>query len=328
MPKPRQPIPPELKAGAFTLAQGRAAGLRTGRMRGTDLERPFRGVRIVRDATPPDDGLLGHFDLPAPPLDLLANCAALAVLLGGEPVFTHLTAALLWPVPLPALDPAPPLHIGVRPPARPPNRRGVHGHKLLDPKARDVIRHGRRIVDPATMFCQLAALLAVEDLVAVGDALILAPKYPHPFDDRPWTTRRALTERVEVFRGRGKSLATRAVGLIRPGSESRPETLVRLAISDAGLPEPEVNLEIRAPDGTRLGRADLVYLRWGVIVEYDGDQHRTSRRQFDTDVQRLERFAANGWTVVRITGRAFFGDRSTCLARVEQALTKAGWTRP
>ena len=41
-----------------------------------------------------------------------------------------------------------------------------------------------------------------------------------------------------------------ALGLIRPGAESRPETLVRLAIIEAGLPEPEVNVDIRDGAGT------------------------------------------------------------------------------
>lgn len=328
MPNPRQPLPPRLKSGAFTLSQGRAAGLRTGRMRGPDLERPFRGVRIARDAAPADDGMLSHFGLPAPPLDLLAKCAALAVALGREPIFSHLTAARLWPVPLPTLDPEPLLHIGVRPPTFPPQRNGVKGHRLLDPHACVVMRHECRIVDPATMFCQLGPLLSLADLIAVGDALIYAPKYPHPFDDRPWLTQEELTERVELFRGRGKVALRRAVARVRRGVESRMETLVRLAIVDAGLPEPEVNVDLEDAAGRRLGRADLLFRRQRVIVEYDGDQHRTDTRQFDTDVQRLERFAANGWTIVRVTKRAFFGDRAACMVRVEHALVKAGWSRP
>lgn len=92
-----------------------------------------------------------------------------------------------------------------------------------------------------------------------------------------------------------------------------------------GLPEPEVNVSLVGPGAEFLGRADLVYRTWRVIVEYDGDQHRTDTRQFDRDVRRLERFAAHGWTVVRITGRAFFGDRATSIGRVRHALIAAGW---
>ena len=321
---PRQPLPPALWAGAFSVRQGRAAGLGDGRMRGADLERPFRGVRVVKGtpvADPAADPVVG----PAAPPALLARCDALAVALGGDPIFTQLTAARLWPVPLPPDLAEDDLHIGVPPPARPPRRRGVIGHKLQDPQAEVRLRHGCRMVDPATMFCQLAGVLTIADLIAVGDALISAPVYPHPLDDRPWLTPDELTARVALFRGRGKVAAARAAGRIRPGVESRPESLVRVAIVDAGLPEPEVNLTIRGSRGEFLGRADLVYRRWRVIVEYDGDQHRTDTRQFDRDVRRLEGFAAHGWTVVRITGRAFFGDRATSIARVEQALIAAGW---
>lgn len=321
---PRQPLPTGLSAGAFSVRQGRAAGLGDARMRGPDLIRPFRGVRVARDAAGAADRI-DRPDRPGPPPDLLARCDALAVALGGDPILTHLTAARLWPVPLPPDLAEGDLHIGVPPPARPPRRRGVIAHKLQDPGARVGRRHGCRIVDPATMFCQLAAVLTMADLIAVGDALVHAPLYPHPLDDRPWLTPRELAERVAAFRGRGKVAAARAAGRVRPGVESRPESLVRVAMVDAGLPEPEINLSIAGSRGEFLGRADLVYRRWRVIVEYDGDQHRTDTRQFDRDVRRLERFAAHGWTVVRITGRAFFGDRATSIARVRQALVAAGW---
>ena len=136
---------------------------------------------------------------------------------------------------------------------------------------------------------------------------------------------RQLVERVELWRGRGKRNADRAVSLVRPGAESRPETLVRLAIRQAGLPEPEVNVTISDARGRFIGRGDLVYRQWRVIVEYDGEQHRTDNRQFDRDVGRLDDFAAHGWRVVRIVGRSFFGNPAECMERVRRALLAAGW---
>lgn len=181
------------------------------------------------------------------------------------------------------------------------------------------------MVDPATLFCQLAPLLPRPDLVAVGDALVLNPVYENWRDERPWVEMDHLRERVDLFRGRGKVAARAAVGMTRPGAESRPETLLRLAIVVAGLPEPDVNVDVRDAAGRFIGRGDLVYRRWRVVVEYDGDQHRTSTAQFDRDVLRLEGFAAAGWTVVRVSGRSFFGQRDACLARVRRALSEAGW---
>ena len=100
---------------------------------------------------------------------------------------------------------------------------------------------------------------------------------------------------------------------------------MRLAIGNVGLPEPEVNVTIRDARGRFIGRGDLVYRQWRVIVEYDGEQHRTDTTQFDRDVARLDDFAAHGWRVVRIVGRSFFGNPAESMERVRRALLAAGW---
>jgi hypothetical protein len=257
--------------------------------------------------------------------ELLERCHALSVVLPPGAFFSHLTAARLWPLDLPHPDPQERIHVSVRRPARPPRRSGVTGHLIADPLSSVVYRRGLLLVDPATLFCQLAVMLSLHDLVAVGDALILRPVFADPWEERPWVSQRELRERVELYRGRGKQAASKAILLVRQGAESRPETLLRLAIMDAGLPEPEVNPDIRNASGRFVGRGDLVYQRWRVIVEYDGEQHRLSTKQFDRDVQRLENLSKHGWHVVRIVGRSFFGDREGSMARVRRALTDAGW---
>ena len=318
---PRISLPPFLLDGtAFTLAQGRSIGLGRGRMTGRDLDKPFRGVRVGRGDSEA---------LPTHEQELAARCAALLVALPDGAVFSHLTAARLWPLPLPLpiAETDEPVHVSVPRTSRPPRRSGVAGHQMTDPLARVVDRRGLAVVDPATLFCQLAAMLPLPDLVAIGDALVLKPVFAHAWQDRPWVPLPTLSERVEMYRGRGKQAASTAATLIRPGAESRPETLVRLAIIDAGLPEPEVNVDIRNADGRFLGRGDLVYRRWKVIVEYDGDQHRTNTTQFDRDVRRLDDLAADRWRVVRIVGRSFFTDRRGSIDRVARALAEAGWRR-
>ena len=294
-------------------------------MRGSDLARPFWGVRVADSERTSPDSLSVRSVAPAEELDLRDRCAALLVALPDRACFSHLTAARLWPLPLPRQPWDEPLHVSVWIPSRAPRRPGVVGHHIHDRSVASGCRRGLPLVDPATLFCQLALQLPLPDLVAVGDALVLEPVYQDWGDERPWVPPRQLTERVDLYRGRGKVAAARAVGLIRPGAESRPETLVRLAIMDAGLPEPEVNANIVDNQGRFIGRGDLVYRQWRVIVEYDGDQHRTDTRQFDRDVQRLEGFAGEGWQVIRIVGRSFFADRDGCVARVARALVKAGW---
>jgi hypothetical protein len=325
---PRQALPPFLATEPFTVAQGRSIGLGRKRLRGQDLERPFRGVRVARVAADPS-APTGVPDAPwaATPIDaeLIARCHALRLVLPEHAFFSHVTAARLWPLALPQGPADQPVHVSVRAPHRGMRRVGTVGHEITDPATTVVVRQGLPVIDAASLFCQLAGTLSLHDLVAVGDALILEPKFVGPLSDRPWVSVRELRERVDLFRGRGKRAALRAVELIRQGAESRPETLLRLAILDGGLPEPMVNPDVFTASGRFIGRGDLVYRRWRVIAEYDGEQHRRDTAQYEKDVQRLENFSRNGWHVVRMTGRSFFGDRRASVRRVEQALLDAGW---
>ena len=312
---PRKPLPRGLD-GPFTVAQGNELGLGQARLSGGDLSRPFHGIRMP--GSEPQS-------LRTAEQEFRDRCAALLVALPEGAFFSHVTAARLWPLPLPWAAPNEPLHVSVRVPARAPRRDGVIGHHTHDASISAGYRAGLPLVDPASLFCQLAPMLSLEDLVAVGEALALRPVFPDPWDEQPWVPLRQLTQRVDAFQGRGKTVAQQALALIRPGAESRPETLLRLAIVAAGLPEPEVQGVILDARGRFIGRADMVYRRWRVIVEYDGDHHRTSTAQFDKDVLRLEGFDHAGWDVIRIVGRAFFGDRDACVARVRRALVEAGW---
>lgn len=324
MPRTPSELPPDFTKAAFTVVQGRAAGLSPKRLRGGDLDRPFRGVRLLADGLEVD-ATLDRYELAAQ--ELAVTCDALELVLPDGAYFSHLTAGRLWPLPLPEPREGERIHVAVGPTLLPPHRVGVTGHQISDPLVRAVRRRGRLLVDPASLFCQLSGMLRVEDLVAVGDALVLEPRFVEDGEDRPWLTVHDLAERVDRFRGRGKARAARALGLVRPGAESRPESLLRIAMVEAGLPEPDVNPDIHSPDGVFLGRGDLVYWTWRVIVEYDGDQHRSNSRQYEKDVGRLDGFGRHGWRVVRITKGAFFTDRGACVARVEQALVDAGWRR-
>jgi very-short-patch-repair endonuclease len=53
-------------------------------------------------------------------------------------------------------------------------------------------------------------------------------------------------------------------------------------------------------DGIPVAYLDLGWEDCMVAVEYDGDQHRTDRRQYVKDIRRLEMLAQRGWIVVRV----------------------------
>jgi len=79
------------------------------------------------------------------------------------------------------------------------------------------------------------------------------------------------------------------------------ETRARLAFGEGGLPEPELNADVLNPEGNWVARADFVWKDARGIVEYEGDEHRTDRRRWQTEIARLRLLEDLGWKVIRIT---------------------------
>jgi very-short-patch-repair endonuclease len=82
------------------------------------------------------------------------------------------------------------------------------------------------------------------------------------------------------------------------GAESPRETWLRLQVTGAGFPRPRTQIPVRS--GMRTYYLDMGWEDVKIAAEYDGDHHRTSPRQFATDIKRLEDLAALGWIVVRV----------------------------
>jgi hypothetical protein len=248
----------------------------------------------------------------------VARARAYAPWLRSGDRFSHATAAALWGLPLPG--PVTDLHVTAIGAHNRPRGQGVIGHRTHD--AGVVLRDDLPVSMPGALFVELATELGLDDLVAVGDALILDPQVLDPRDIRPWATIDELAIASRTSR-RGCRRARAALAFVRQGAESRPETLLRLLLVRAGLPEPDLNVEIRDVAGRLLGRADLVYRKAHVIVEYDGDHHRTSTAQYEKDMTRVERLIAAGWTVIRVRARGLFVTPGETAARVRAALAAA-----
>lgn len=82
------------------------------------------------------------------------------------------------------------------------------------------------------------------------------------------------------------------------GSQSPKETWLRLLVVGAGFPRPRTQIPVRC--GERTYYLDMGWEDLKVAIEYDGDQHRTDRRQFARDIVRLEDLQRRGWIVVRV----------------------------
>ncbi len=314
---PRQELPDWLRAQPFTPFDH---SLKRGRMSGPDLVPMFHGVRTV---------VGGPGDWRGLPDDeaLRVRCHALLRVAPFGTFFGGITAARLWGLPLPlGRLQEDCLHTVVWYPDQAANRPGVIGRQINDCDAHRIEIDGLPTIDLPTLFCHLGMLLSEPDLVAVGDAMILRPVVPSDGPPRPFTTVEALRERVSLYRVRGKRRAVRALERMRQGAESRPETLLRLLLVEAGFPEPELNVRLYDRFGTELARVDMLFRQFRVVVEYDGDQHRTDQRQFDRDLGRLDDLAALGWRVVRVGGRSLFRDPQDAVNRVRRALVAGGWS--
>jgi Protein of unknown function (DUF559) len=302
----RKPLPGALHGRAFLVTAAKAEGVSESRLTGPDLHRPFHGVRAPAAAPTTVENL----------------CASYAHLLRPGQFFSGETAAALWRAPVPHVrHPARRIHVTSVAPMRAPEGAGVIGHQLTRTQPTVQIR-GLPVADAATTWLQLASALDIAELVAVGDYFILDPRVLEPIDDlppRPFSTIDELRARLSAFHGRGARNARRAIDLMRPGAESRPESLLRLLLGSAGFPEPEVNASIRDESAIPIGRFDLVYRDVKVAVEYDGQQHRTSSRQYDRDEGRIEAAMHAGWLVVRIRFQSLFDDPGSTIERVAHA---------
>lgn len=174
------------------------------------------------------------------------------------------------------------------------------------------------------MFLELATLLTENQLIAVGDHLILSPRVLDPLDLRPHTTIDELWDAVENRPVRGTARARRALTRVRAGVESPKETELRLLLEDAGLPRAECGYELKTSRGRTIGWFDLAWPEFRTIAEYDGDQHRTSTRQYDRDIARFDAAVDEDWRVVRVR-QAGLARPLVQVERVTRALERGGW---
>ena len=115
-----------------------------------------------------------------------------------------------------------------------------------------------------------------------------------------------------------------ALDLVDPGSQSPRESYLRLLLIDAGLPRPQTQMPVSGVDGMPVAYLDLGWEEQMVAVEYNGDQHRTDRRQYVKDIRRLEMLERMGWIVVRVIAE----DAPAAILRRVQAALAARSVRP
>jgi hypothetical protein len=291
----RSPIESLGLGGGFSVREARDRGISRSRLDAHDLIRPFWGTRqLATDATIAD------------------RCRALLSRLPDTAAISHSTAAMLWGAPLPARIDRQVVHVTVPIGIRAPEHRGSRGHQreLVDA---DIARpFGFRLTIPDRTWCDLAEQTTIPELVAAGDFFI---HWEHPLS----STNTLETYSASHAMRRGVRVRRAAIPLLSDRAESYRESILRVAILQAGFSPPEVNYEIVDADGRLIARVDLAWPDRLVAVEYEGDHHRTDRVQWQRDLRRVEQLQDAGWRVVRVSADDLYAP-AALLARLRRLL--------
>ncbi|MFC6354904.1 hypothetical protein [Luethyella okanaganae] len=279
----RRPIPDHLRGRPIAARDAASVGLTESLWRGPGLARPFHGVRIAHDAELSVRELIEAYSRRMPPAQF----------------FSHTSAALLYGMPLPTrLERSSLIHVSAEPGGAIPRARGVIGHHAAWDRTPTTLG-ALRASSPLDTWCELSTILELDDLVAVGDFIVTGDE---PFSGHPPLS--CLDDMGAAVTAHGRRRGARslsaALRLVRYGPLSRMETITRLFVVRAGLPEPSINYRVCDTHGRPVSMVDLAFVDWKVAVEYQGDHHREKGR-FRDDIARRERLEDLGWTVVYIS---------------------------
>jgi hypothetical protein len=164
-----------------------------------------------------------------------------------------------------------------------------------------------RLTTPARTALDIACRYPIGPAIAALDALARAT-------DLKMADVELLAERYKGRRGVRR--ARRALSLVDAGAESPRETWLRLLLIRAGFPTPRTQIPVHDEYGQLVAVLDIGWEEIQLAVEYEGDHHRTDRRQFNKDITRLEALTELRWTVVRVTAEDTEGG---VIARVQAA---------
>lgn len=205
---------------------------------------------------------------------------------------SHLTATLLWDLPVPEVD-LTRLHVCHAQPVGTSRRRAAYTVHLCPGSERIVVHEGLQVVAPATALVGTAMQVATGPAVAAIDAGL----------QRRLVTRTELEAELDRAARVPQVVAARlAVGRADGRSESPGESLLRLILVDLGL---TVIPQYPVRDGdVVIARVDFYLPELGVVLEFDGrlkyDGHE-GRDALVAEKIREDRIRSLGYGVGRLT---------------------------
>ena len=171
---------------------------------------------------------------------------------------------------------------------------------------------GLPVTTPARTAFDLARQLPTDEAVARLDALKRAKSF----------SIEEVLLLVKRYPGaRGLRRLRSVLLLVDAGAASPRETWLRLLLINAGLPVPTTQIPVQE-NWRCIGVLDMGWEKYKVAVEYDGDHHRSDRRQYARDQWRLRKLEELGWIIVRVIAEDKPDD---VVRRVREALRRHGY---
>lgn len=285
-------VPPAVRGGPFTSDEARAAGVTSHMLRRSSYLRLFPRVWVHVDhvMTPGDWIKAGHLSLPS------------------DARLTGITRIQQL-----GLDHGPqfPLHFAV---AR--DHHIATDGIMLHRTERMPLADDAAVTPTAAYIAYCAEAITIEAIM-VGD----------------WLLREGHMTRAELLElarhDHWRAGAAQAVWLaphLDGRSWSLEESRHRASMEFAGLPKPELNIEI-VVDGRVIAIADWGWLKWKTIGEYEGGHHQSDRRQYLRDIERyadIRDIDLRYFQVTKEDGRNLM----VSTRRAHAALVKGGYDGP
>lgn len=175
---------------------------------------------------------------------------------------------------------------------------------------------GIDIIDPADCVVDIAASVDDLDVLAVLDAAAAHSATVPAIA--------AASERAGCRRGQVRVRFW--LPQMNALSQSPMESRARTRLLRAGLPAPDLQIEVVTNVGVRY--LDLGWREYRVGVDYEGEEFHTGDGRMAADRQRHNEVTDRGWRMFYPTARDIFVDHRDFTAMVDRALRAAGWDGP
>jgi hypothetical protein len=165
-------------------------------------------------------------------------------------------------------------------------------------------------------FIAYCALARVIDAIKVGDWLL--------HHEHMELTKLVELANAELWRD-GAHEALWVSNHLDGRAKSLKESELRACLVFAGLPLPEVNVDVTL--GSTVVEADLVYRTYAAIVEYEGVQHQEDRDQYNADLDRYALYRDHGQHYALVTKEHLRSPKNT-VRTVHRLLARRGYDGP